>query len=675
MTAVEARDALPGDALQEAIEARLEQLRAALEILRRVAIDPSVVPPIEKMVADATGRYLLLPDPDDRGFAAAAAALEGECRRAHRAVLEADLTVPVGTFKRTLEPGTLEPRTLAAYARLVASSPLEDRERRQRFEFAVTHALCERRPDHRLTLRPATEREPLLRVIAEGASVPPERRQEIGAFLRDARERLGGFADTAEMFDDGFDLEVRRWRDSLGPGLKDPAVLEEIVEFEVAFRDKALSIPASDHPMSQPPPAGSKAPPAPPAFSSPEEDARDRVQAVADVLAMARELITSSQQLALIREALELCQGRLEALGEVESEGYLDRLGELEEGLARAELTAHRVESAIDMIVFRDWVERTGPEEARLRRHARFLTRHVLADVQRDRFEFLATRLLGTQDDEGRARMMSRDAAAPILEAILAERTNVARHRIADAVLFFRDATLQLATLTSLDDVFQGGFYLDVRGYKVAIGQDLLHPDLLYAVVAFNVAVQRRLEEMRLDETRSRRSLYKLIGESKGEIREAFGEEGATEDDRFEEARRYLQRHRKNLEVEGERPRDDFKVIGRGVFALLLLALFIAGVGSLFFRDENHIVQMSPEELEWLCPALEEGGVSRGSDEPTFIGRVSTERWMVLRPEEREENARLVLERLEAQGVRAAWITRGRHPVINIANGAIVSVD
>lgn len=739
-----------------AAEATLDGLRVSVDILGRVAINTDAGQALDKRVGACMRELLTLPLPQQPGFEQAIAAFEDSVADTASAVLDADLEVPLGTFRRKLNPGTLTPKNLAAYARGVAARPFEGGPRQARFVLAATHALCSMTPGHGLEARPDDEAESILEFLLEGLPADSSRRDEITELLDAARERLSTFQNTEQMFAADFDREINALKGGLGAALLDRDVLQALVRFEIAYLSRQLAIPASAHPMSlppgarKPPPlppprpslraavAASLRPPPPASLASigggslgldellseaaaratledgsapldaativesgdqagaaplselaghlePDgaadeqwaegDELAGRVAAIADVLAILKELGVEAGHVELVEQTLAVCTDSLERLGDPDSKGYAERRETYEESLAVGEATTQDVDATISMESFRSWYDRSPRPRDQLVRYASLLgASRRLGDVQRDRLEFVATRLLSHEVDGGRLAISSRTEAAPVLEYIIRTRPMIADHERSGAVMFFRDATLQLSTLHTLDDVFSGGFYLDVRGYKVALRQQLMDPDVLYAAIALNTAIHNRIEEMRELEARSKNSLHDMLGEEELEVAKAFKRASLRADARFEETRRYLEKYRHNVKKGVLRKTTDRRTVVR-----VLLGAAIAGVGLFAFklisREVNSIDAMTDDALGRLSPVLESGGFSRGESQRTFIGRVASARWMLLTPEEREEAADVLCTRLGRQRIRAAWVTREGHQAIHIAGGEVVSVE
>jgi len=473
----------------------------------------------------------------------------------------------------------------------------------------------------------------------------------------------------------------------LSPGLPSmrPRALANMIEETIDFDDSipgAKRVSVSDLAKSddakEPDSEPSEPAEAQSADDDPEEiiDAEDRAAAIADVLSIVRELGVQPEHVDLVERTLAVCRQSFEALGEPGSEGYDDRVARHEESLSVSEETILNVDATVTMNDFRSWYERAPRPRELCLRYTRLVCKSRLArEAQKDRFEFLATRLLTKKTQEGRLEMLPRSVAAPVLEYILPVLAEIADHERSGAVMFFRDASLQLSSLHSLDDIFKGGFYLDVRGYKVALRDQLLDADILYAAVALNAAIFNRIEEMRELEARSKQSLVDMLGKEEEEVRKVFLRRASiAADERFEETRRFLGKYRENVEK-----RSVTRTVNRRFMGRLLLAAGIVGLGmvaaKLIFRSLNEISQMSESELERLSPVLESGGFSHGEHERTFIGRVESGRWMLLAPEERRAAAEELRARMARHDVRSAWITREGHQAIHIANGMVVSVE
>jgi len=402
----------------------------------------------------------------------------------------------------------------------------------------------------------------------------------------------------------------------------------------------------------------------------------DQIAAISDLLDILKELGAEADHVKVVEQAVAACTGGFEGLGKLDSKGYAERLSAYEEALGVGEETALDVDAAISMNAFRSWYDRTPrPQEVLLRYASLLGGARRLKDVQRDRLEFVVTRLISKKVDDERLAMSPRAEAAPILDYVIRRRPAIKDHERSDAVMFFRDASLQLTNLHSLDDVFKGGFYLDVRGYKVALRDQLLDPDVLYAAVALNAAIHNRIEEMRELEARSKNSLHGMLGKDDEEVRKVFMKRASLRtDERFEETRRYLEKYRQNVEKGTTRTKMSRRTMNR---LLLSGGIGATGLGALklILREINTVRALSATELERLSPILESGGFSEGESESVFMGQVASEAWLALSAEERSSAAEELRDALRRRTVRAAWITRGENQAIHIANSVVVSVE
>jgi hypothetical protein len=248
-------------ARQREVEDGVDQLRAGLAVLERVTLEPESLPAVKAEVDACVRELLSLPLPQQGPYKARVSELERAIDGAKDALLKADAKVPIGTFRRKIDTASLEREQLVAYARLLAKRPFDGGARQQRYELVVTRALSVEKPGQRLELRPAEEREALLDRILKGHVGDPARREEALKFFADARARLEGFGDAGAIFAADFDREIRAFESGLGDALLDREVLAALVEFEVAFHSRRLSIPASAHPMSLVPGAAAAAGP------------------------------------------------------------------------------------------------------------------------------------------------------------------------------------------------------------------------------------------------------------------------------------------------------------------------------------------------------------------------------------------------------------------------------
>jgi hypothetical protein len=170
---------------------------------------------------------------------------------------------------------------------------------------------------------------------------------------------------------------------------------------------------------------------------------------------------------------------------------------ELERMLGRVEERLLALDEFASQEKFRARITKDKHAPKLLLRYARFLaSRRFNVGYRRDRFEYLLTELLTIATSDGRLRLLPRDKASPVLLQVLsgAPQSTTAEADRDAAVAYLRESLERLATLTTHEQFFESGYFLDVHGYKVSMRDQITSPEFLYLSVAINVEIHNRIE-------------------------------------------------------------------------------------------------------------------------------------------------------------------------------------
>jgi len=246
--------------------------------------------------------------------------------------------------------------------------------------------------------------------------------------------------------------------------------------------------------------ARTDSPPAPQDFDARAQETWERWLRVLEAVNLALFADRSpTQRLAGAISSIEQAWAKLRAVPGVTAES-LTILATIEAKLRTVESETLSADGAIPTASFRQSFSETKVGYDTLIRYVQLLVSRLDSADRRDRVEFLATRLLSSATGVGQTKtLLPRASVDAVLRAICTGREVKAETRTA-AVKHFEEAIQKVQGLQSVDDAFDGGLLLDVRGFKLSLGHDLIEPDILYAAVAFNVEIGNRLDLLMKEE-------------------------------------------------------------------------------------------------------------------------------------------------------------------------------
>jgi hypothetical protein len=279
-------------------------------------------------------------------------------------------------------------------------------------------------------------------------------------------------------------------------------------------------------------------------------------------------------------------------------------------------------------------------------RYLGLLARNAHGSLERlDRVEILVTRLCAREDAGGTVVCRPRAEVDSLLRLV----SGPVRGDPARAAAFFAAASQRLAMLATLDDVFSSGLYMDVRGYKVALKDERLDPDILHAAAAFNLAFRARIEELQHAAGIPETVLAARFLAAEEQIELLFGTRASTLDEVPELSRPTTKPIPKRLRGPGLRT----------VLRAAGLAIAFAGAALLFARSRggSKLVPVRAEELARLSPLLESGFLSAGEDR-FLLGKIPAAKWMLMSRSERKMAASTLRNKLRRQHIEAAVVFR-----------------
>lgn len=406
--------------------------------------------------------------------------------------------------------------------------------------------------------------------------------------------------------------------------------------------------------------------------------AADHFRAISRAAGLVLQLLPNTTE----REEFEGLQKKLEAdfnaLVMHQGDALARAVAPLEVGLAKLETKFQAIDALIPMSWFRERFDLTQASSVAVADYAATLGRHAGEDAARlDRIQYLLTRLVSffvtpENDAPGLRRQLLTDALPPTaLDARVRE----------TAVAFCRDAALRLRTFATLKELFDSGFFVDVRGYKLSLRQQLLDPDVMTAVIELNEATTATIDRLATAEKTAGKDLALHLSEVDQRVKAIFARARGDETKRTETLEAWLKRVQE-ARKKGERPprHEEFKPLRTltvherqlilGGFALLLVLVLI-------FRMPNgqRIKELTAAECTAASPIVESCAVAPADKPRVFIGQVDKARWVLLGQGERRDAAsQLALEVSQRGWVAGTVMFEGR-VVMQVENGQVLVVQ
>jgi len=376
------------------------------------------------------------------------------------------------------------------------------------------------------------------------------------------------------------------------------------------------------------------------------------------------------------------CAREFDVLGHALVAPPPDVLKRLEQTLEKTEVAFLAVEQNVPMELFKKHFDEFKIGKNAVARYARLLSSRPFAtDERRDRFEFLATRALRVLGSDGRYRFLADEQMAQALGYISRSSMASGEHTASNsAVDYLVDATMRVDQFTSVDEIFKSGWYINLYGYKTTLANKICEPDILRAVVALNIALSNRIQELSASAAAVRETSARLAAteiEAKKVLTEALaGDEEAVVSQRFHQERRRVRRD------VGVRLEEIFGSVRQAQVAWRLtggaLALILVG-GALYgyLRSPANQAPLSDAELSRLSPLLESGSYVYDEEKrPQLLGRLRQRSWQGASQTQRIKGFESLREELASRKVTSAVLEVNGRPVARIVNnGEIILAE
>lgn len=309
------------------------------------------------------------------------------------------------------------------------------------------------------------------------------------------------------------------------------------------------------------------------------------------------------------------------------------------------------------------------PEDASIH-YARLLAWH-LSPHRMERLVAVVTRLCQGPD----GTLLPFDGVKHVLIG-LGARSEVTLETLGAAVTFFEGAIQRVMALETLDALFASGFIMDVSGYRLALRNQLLEPEILYASIRLESQFRARVVALARQGGVTDQALEKRLAQANAQVDEVFkiaGRAGSS-------AERFVPRRARvaktYVKPEDVFVPDAFRILSvRGLAVVVVLLAAPVSFFNLAQWMSTHLDGMPTQQLQALSPVLVEGGVSNAAPPKVFIGRVEAGRWMTLSRADRMKEARAIREKLAAQGIHTALVSRDGAIAFRVENGKIMQVE
>lgn len=356
------------------------------------------------------------------------------------------------------------------------------------------------------------------------------------------------------------------------------------------------------------------------------------------------------------------------------------------------------LDAMVPTSVFRNLLESSRVGTMRLLQYARLIARYFRADVHHtERLDVLTQRLLSQPRQDAFRELRPRagtDAALAYIVGKAKAPENIRR----SALEFFAKATGRVNQLDRIQDVFGGGLYLDVLGYKVSIRESLLDAEILRASAELNAALANRLVTLMGREGVSPKAIAEQMAAVEAQVAQVFaspeGEDGATQVSRAPLPRRASVVEGKNEKLERiERPergpraekaeekpaKEQVELLrpqhGLRLMAGLALAIvlaFGAGMSRRGARNANELIPLSPVALAALSPVLESGAKTNGEAAPMLVAQVAPSKWLLMDRKARVSSTEQLAEELKKENIETALLYQGETVVAQVNEGRVL---
>ena len=405
--------------------------------------------------------------------------------------------------------------------------------------------------------------------------------------------------------------------------------------------------------------------------------ASEQFRALSRVLGLIRPLLSSTAEYEELEELARSTEKGFNALVLLEGTAQDDALRVLESAVTQLEQKLVALDHQVPMGWFREHFNPVQASSVALADYATVLGRVSEPDPTRlDRIQFLLTRLVNffispEDDSPARRRQLLAEALPP---------SSLAANTRETVVAFCHDAIRRLSSFTTLKELMDSGFFVDVRGYKLSLRQQLLDPDVMAAVIELNGATSETLDRLAEAEQQEQgKALDQHLAEVDERIKSIFKQLRVDESEKTKEFEAWIERS-KGDRAAGRRPgarefmalhgnrRDDKRLV-LGAIALVLFLVMIFR-----FPSSDKLRTFSEAECRSLSPLIVAGAVPVEKPD-IFVGTIDKSRWALMDLPSRTEAAVELAQKVKDRGWNAATIMLEEQVVIQIEQGNVLVVQ
>lgn len=406
--------------------------------------------------------------------------------------------------------------------------------------------------------------------------------------------------------------------------------------------------------------------------------AADTFRSSVRVLHLLTRLLPDTDEGDDMKEASEALEKAFNAAVTTQGAGLDEATRALESEVVAFEKSLDAFDRRIPMAYFREHFDASKASSVALADYASLLGRFVGDSPMRlDRIQFLLTRVISfflapEEATPERRRALLAEALPPVTLDEASRRT---------AVTFLQDAARRVGSFKHLHDLTTSGFFVDIGGYKVALRQKLLDPDVMAAAIELNEAINDNLHRLAQADVPSGKALEEHFTEVDRHIKSIFSQlrhdESAIQRD-FEAWVESRKRRRRGPRTPSTKvtfgkptkPPSRARPVLIGLLTLLLAVVLWTRSGG-----EGGLSLVPGSELTKLSPLLVEAGVAPPEDPKVLIGQIDKAKWALLSLDDRRKAAQALSRQLATRGLSSATVMLESQVVIQVEGGQLLLVQ
>lgn len=356
-----------------------------------------------------------------------------------------------------------------------------------------------------------------------------------------------------------------------------------------------------------------------------------------------------------------------------------DALSAAEVGVADLETRLLALDALVPMTWFREHVDVNQTSSVALADYIALLARPGLKSTESarlDRVQYLASRLvLAFVPVERDSPALRRHLLAEALPA-----TEIGAEQLERAKTFLHDAGRRLATFGSLNALFSSGLLVDVRGYKLSLGTQILAPELMAGVLELNEAIDTTIERLAAAERTTEHELAAQLAEVDARIKAVFERDRTDEAERSARLTAWLRRAQEAKDQGKPPPRlEDFApprptTPRRRTWPLAL----VAGVLALLVAWRStraSLTTLSPEACRAASDVVVSCVVAPDAPPQAFVGQVDRARWALMEQHARRQAAVDFAQHVREAGWASGTVLLENTVVMQVQNGTVTVVQ